>query len=430
MRILPFMLFAATLFISSISHAQETHEFGSLDLNLSSLNAAGQYKNFFSDAKNKFGSDEMSNMALGIAAWIPITKKAEAGIDFTYFGSNRAYGNASGNYESIKDNVFSSAAALKINFLDYKLQDNAMLRIYAKAGAGLYSRSLKYDMHDIFSNYYNGSKTQFSPGYNYAIGANILLRSKWYVGLEYRMDKMSDNLGIEDSNITVPAFESKSIGVRLGYSFDITIRREKKEKKAPALKPAIQIEGSATPVEKKQPYVYRPSDIVQPKTKTSDEDAVGVLKAANPTPGKAITELDKAKYLAETAKIKANLPESGKLEIPSVGVLFKIGQKNLLPYYNEMLNSFMDLYIETDGTAKILIEGYSSNAGNETKTNPKLSQQRAQSVADYFILNDIPAALIEVRHYSNTKIKDGIFDADKNCKASQCYRRVNISIKP
>ena len=85
---------------------------------------------------------------------------------------------------------------------------------------------------------------------------------------------------------------------------------------------------------------------------------------------------------------------------------------------------------ETDGTAKILIEGYSSNAGNETKTNPKLSQQRAQSVADYFILNDIPAALIEVRHYSNTKIKDGIFDADKNCKASQCHRRVNISIKP
>ena len=187
MRILTLMFFAAALFIPSHSHAQETHEFGSIELNLSSLKTNGQYQTFFSDAKKEYGSDEMSNMAFGIAAWVPITKKAEIGIDFTYFGSNKAYGKGTGKYESIKDSIFSSAAALKINIFDFNLQDNAMLRLYGKAGAGLYSRSNKYDMYDIFANYYNGSKTQYSPGYNFAIGANILLKSKMYLGLTKRL---------------------------------------------------------------------------------------------------------------------------------------------------------------------------------------------------------------------------------------------------
>ncbi|MBO4556171.1 MAG: OmpA family protein, partial [Elusimicrobiales bacterium] len=88
----------------------------------------------------------------------------------------------------------------------------------------------------------------------------------------------------------------------------------------------------------------------------------------------------------------------------------------------------IDLYKNTDGKAKIIIEGYSSNGGNETANNPKLSQQRAKAVASYMIKEGISKENLEVKAYGNTKTGSGLFANDKGCKGGQCYRRVNVRI--
>ena len=165
--------------------------------------------------------------------------------------------------------------------------------------------------------------------------------------------------------------------------------------------------------------------------KTAAADIAAAAKPLAVNAGAKI-ELDKDVYLASMDKIFENV-EAGKLNakiaIPSMGVLFQIGKSEVLNYYGEMLNDFTDLYKYTDGKAKILIEGYSSNGGNETEKNPKLSQQRAQAVADHLVNNGIPKENLEIKAYSNTKVSSGIFAGDKGCKAGQCFRRVNVSIK-
>lgn len=141
------------------------------------------------------------------------------------------------------------------------------------------------------------------------------------------------------------------------------------------------------------------------------------------------SELNAEEYGKKALEAEKLYEESGTMAIPSAGLLFQIGKSEVLPYYQPMLDSFIKLYKQTDGNAKILIEAYSSNGGNETAKNPELSKQRAKSVYKYLVGNGISKENITVRAYSNKKIGEGVFSEDPNCKGGQCYRRVDISIK-
>ena len=160
------------------------------------------------------------------------------------------------------------------------------------------------------------------------------------------------------------------------------------------------------------------------------ENTAVLPTATNPLPGTHITELNKEKYQKEAEDIKAKGIIDGKMTIPSMGALFKTGSSEILPYYTDMIDTFVSMYKETDGKATIIIDGYSSNGANETKKNPKLSQQRAQRVADYLVSKGISKENIEIVSHSNKALSTGIFSNDKECNGGQCYRRVNVSIKP
>lgn len=152
-------------------------------------------------------------------------------------------------------------------------------------------------------------------------------------------------------------------------------------------------------------------------------------KAVNAAPGNPITEHISEAYLKKAQLAKKTGAKDGTLGIASMGMLFKIGSDEILEYYHPMLDAFAELYKQTDGSAAILIEGYSSNGGNETAKNPKLSEQRSNAVKQYLVNNGISADKIEVKAYRSSKLGEGLFKGDPNCKGGQCYRRVNISIK-
>ena len=143
----------------------------------------------------------------------------------------------------------------------------------------------------------------------------------------------------------------------------------------------------------------------------------------------AFGELDREQYFSKIDKAWETGPEKGFLAIPSVGTMFRTGSIELLDYYKEMLNEFVSLYRETDGTSKILIEGYSSNNGKETVKNPQLSKQRAIAVANYLQEKGISSKVFEVKAYANKKVSSGIFANDKGCSGASCFRRVDVSIK-
>ncbi|MBO4555292.1 MAG: autotransporter outer membrane beta-barrel domain-containing protein, partial [Elusimicrobiales bacterium] len=195
--------------------------------------------------------------------------------------------------------------------------------------------------------------------------------------------------------------------------------------------------GGKTKKSEENTAVAAAEPVKKSKTANAEVQAVAVSEqaaetlptAVNPMPGTSITELNREQYLENAANAKSEGLKDGKQFVPSMGALFKTGQSVLLPYYAEMLDSFISLYKQTDMTAGILVEGYSSNGGNETRKNPELSMQRAKSVADYLISNGIPKENIEIKAYSNTAIAKRVFSKDKGCNGGQCYRRVNISIK-
>ena len=152
-------------------------------------------------------------------------------------------------------------------------------------------------------------------------------------------------------------------------------------------------------------------------------------KAINPLPDDPVTELISEDYSRQEAHIKKYGMGREFLIVPSAGVLFKKEQSELLPYYRRILDSFVRLYKLSDGTSSILVEGYSSDANNETRKNPRLSRERAKAVADYLKSKGIPGDKIEIRGYGDSEAGSGIFDDDVNCEDSQCFRRVNVSIQ-
>lgn len=158
-----------------------------------------------------------------------------------------------------------------------------------------------------------------------------------------------------------------------------------------------------------------------------EDNPAKIITASRPS-GEIFTILDVDEYDVKAEEAEKVGTDSGIMPIPSAGILFQIGKSEILPYYHPMLDRFVNLYKQTDGNAKIQIEGYSSNGGNETVKNPDLSKQRARSVYKYLTDNGISKENISVKAYGNRRIGEGLFRGDPNCRAGQCYRRVDVSI--
>ena len=357
------------------------------------------------------------------------------GVDLSYFGRFK-FENTSTPLLNQND-IYAVSEYAKFNLIDIPLsgEDNR-LQIYAKAGVGQYYWNFK-TKYKVSSTIYNDSAHEVMFGYNYGAGLNFIISKSLILGAEYRYDATTSDFKGKGTYRTYEdkAFKASQIGVNVGYRFGGSSSNNNKGDTA-ALTNMLDNTAAAVNDDAK-PVVNNVSGTVADKTVQTDAaldtkkriSGAGATKPAAFNPSPNAIEIDKDIYLGNMDKIWETGAANGKIGIPSMGVLFKIGSSKILPYYNEMLNDFIDLYKQTDGKAVILIEGFSSNGGSETDKNPNLSQQRAKAVAQYFIKNDIPKENLEVKAYSNSKVASGMFAGSKGCKGGQCYRRVNVIIK-
>ncbi len=149
-------------------------------------------------------------------------------------------------------------------------------------------------------------------------------------------------------------------------------------------------------------------------------------RAVNPDPGNNVTETrhDEYQKLSVSAKVI-----NGTIKIPSIGILFEPEASTLYIAAMNILDAFADLYRRTDGKTRILLEGFSSNARNETENNPLIASERINSVEKYLVKIGIPQEMIIKIDYSNTRIGERLFARDKTCLGNACNMRVNISIQ-
>ncbi|HEX2676281.1 MAG TPA: OmpA family protein [Polyangiales bacterium] len=106
------------------------------------------------------------------------------------------------------------------------------------------------------------------------------------------------------------------------------------------------------------------------------------------------------------------------------GVLFASGKAELLPGAQQRLASVADALKDDEGK-HILIEGHTDSRGSEA-TNLALSQQRANSVRDYFVSRGIPTERITANGLgSNRPVAD-----NSSAEGRADNRRVEIVIQP
>lgn len=392
-------------------------------INLQAGNTSSNYKNFTGLSGIDVDYDNFIGASVGLSSkWI------EVGTQYVNFGDIQVKGFAASTSYSV------IGGYSKFNLSLGESASNC-LQLYLKASYGSFKAKPSY------------GKSDSKYGTGIGGGINLILKG-FIVGADYHMYSTGFKNGYKN-------FELDTLGINLGYRFGGRDSSSKNNSwdtssaqnsfDSPAISsPAEQVNNSgwaplddkpvADPSEKINGAAENPeSGAPQPENpvaavKKRSAEAMSEISPAAVDYNPEYTELDKDEYLALMDKLWDKEPADGKIGIPALGVLFQIGKSNILPYYNEMLNDFVDFYKNTDGKAKILIEGYSSNGGNETEKNPKLSQQRAKAVASYLIKEGIAKENLEVKAYGNTKTGSGLFSNSKGCKGGQCYRRVNVRI--
>ncbi len=267
---------------------------------------------------------------------------------------------------------------------------------------------------------YGGASNKISQTGGYlgaSVGVNCQINQDtyWYLSAEYEKGNKIESVG-------------GNVGIRYSFGFDmhkkimsysrqtetpkpVEERKEKKEESLLSIPKGSLIENQGAEEYDSQPV----PDRIAPE-------------AVNPAPKSVLTEHIKENYLKAAKKAKADAAGKDMIMIPSMGMLFKIGSSDVLPYYFPMLDAFAELYMMSDRTATVLVEGFSSNGGNETDKNHYISRARAINVRKYLTRKGIPAEKIQIRSYGNSKLASRMFDRDANCSGGQCYRRVNISI--
>lgn len=131
--------------------------------------------------------------------------------------------------------------------------------------------------------------------------------------------------------------------------------------------------------------------------KDSDGDGVPDFRDNCPEtpPG---TEVNKLGCPLES--IKTELPEITSMVLNS-GVNFETGKSTLLPGAMAELNKMIEV-IKNHSDSFWEISGYTDNTGSNS-LNLKLSYERAESVADYFVLNGINRSRLIVKGFGSEK---------------------------
>ena len=112
----------------------------------------------------------------------------------------------------------------------------------------------------------------------------------------------------------------------------------------------------------------------------------------------------------------------GSILIPSIGAMFAINTNIFVGDGEEVVNAFADTYLKTNKTAKIVIEGYTCDLG-EDRINTELSKLRAETAKSVLVEAGVPSDKIEIKWYGKTRNKEFSY------KDISEYRRVIVSIK-
>ena len=369
----------------------------SLGLSYAPVSLQGDYKKAFD--KNLPGTD-VSAASYRVSLETEISDKLSLGLDFSYLGKNKYYESDTYSYE---ENSRSIGMYGRYDLLRLNMGKSVRFNMYGKGGMGYYMRG--FDYHD-------GSEEDTlnagSAGFFYSAGIDFTLWNFLIIGADCRYDKTLKKFESSGEILSLekPKYEAYSFGINIGIRFgdaageDILLEDDDGEKKVPLSQfgvPPVKIEKTA---------------------------ARGI-KAFNNNIGGSV-ELDRERYIAKADSIIRQLKDgsfTGDVGIPSMGVLFKIGRGDVLRYYQDMLDYFAELYLNTDQTSVVIVEGYSSEG------ILGLSRRRGREVATYLSEKGIPRKNIKIRFFGNTKTRSGKFDKDIGCKGRGCYRRASVMIE-
>jgi ompA family protein len=117
----------------------------------------------------------------------------------------------------------------------------------------------------------------------------------------------------------------------------------------------------------------------------------------------------------------AEANKATQIAIPPVGMLFKKGSYILEKEGGELLKEFAKTFLQTNGQATLLVEGYACDLGID-RLNDRLSEKRAQLVKKNLVEAGIPTDKIEVKSYGESQYGTVYQTREEN-------RRVNVSVK-
>ena len=117
----------------------------------------------------------------------------------------------------------------------------------------------------------------------------------------------------------------------------------------------------------------------------------------------------------------AEANKATQIAIPPIGMLFKKGSYILKKEGEELLKEFAKTFLQTNGEATLLVEGYACDLGTD-RLNDRLSEKRAQLVKKNLVEAGIPTDKIEVKFYGESQYGTVYQTREEN-------RRVNVSIK-
>ena len=128
---------------------------------------------------------------------------------------------------------------------------------------------------------------------------------------------------------------------------------------------------------------------------------------------------DKCPNTLEGVKIDAKgCPVNKKedLELLKKGIQFKTGSSKLTKASYKILDDIVKLLKKVE-SAKLEVQGHTDNTGSE-QTNKRISQERADMVANYFIKKGIAAERVRAVGYGSEKPI-----ADNNSKKNRAKNR-------
>lgn len=179
----------------------------------------------------------------------------------------------------------------------------------------------------------------------------------------------------------------------------------------------IEIEGGYKGAGKANDEV---SPNIQDEPSFDEKKSFPVSKPLANVGGTADNLEDFRRQMEENLK-NAEANKATQIAIPPIGMLFKKGSYILRKEGEELLKEFAKTFLQTNGQATLLVEGYACDLGTD-RLNDRLSEKRAQLVKKNLVEAGIPTDKIEVKSYGESQYGAVYQTREEN-------RRVNVSIK-